>query len=250
MTHSISTSSVPDVGSYSNEIMGVGTLWKILIFALIEWPITRTPDVLSLLAAIAEVPDIIHNGEAADEDGKPWRWSQFPYFSLYWPNHYRPGEICRRCSDEGELAAARRLYLRVKDLEAQLIANKVMGLGMGRIQDIIRALEKNIDDSDRRTATNEAAAHDQVKLDFHIPAISFLFRYDVREIYDRVVRDGHRDWTPGQLLPEVSKGFEDGAERWTFWKQRLGELTQGKEGDDVAVAARSALRSMVLCKAV
>lgn len=71
-----------------------------------------------------------------------------------------------------------------------------MGLGMGRIQDTIRAVEKDIDDSDWRTATNEAAAHDQVKLDFHIPAISFLFRYNAREIYDRVVHDGISDWTP------------------------------------------------------
>ncbi|CAD0088199.1 unnamed protein product [Aureobasidium mustum] len=117
--------------------------------------------------------------------------------------------------DEAELALARRLYLRIRDLEAQLIAKRVIGLGMRRNQYIILALEKNIDDSDRQIATNEATAYEQVKLDFHIPAISFLFKHDARDIYDRVVRDELRDWAPAQLLPE-SAGLS-GNDDWMSW---------------------------------
>ncbi|KAG9849624.1 hypothetical protein KCU98_g4807, partial [Aureobasidium melanogenum] len=85
-----------------------------------------------------------------------------------------------------------------------------------------------------------------IKLDFHIPAISFLFKYNAREIYERVVHGELKDLTPAQLLPGVAKQFEDGAQRWSFWKRRLEELAQGGEGDEVAVAARSALESMIL----
>ncbi|KAG9662292.1 hypothetical protein KCU64_g2050, partial [Aureobasidium melanogenum] len=118
MTRSISSSPVVDLDNYSNDILALDSLWAVLIRALVEWPTSRTCDLFALLDAIARVPDKIHHGEATDEDGTPWEWLQFPYFSLYWPDHFQPGEICRQCSDEAEIALARRLYLRIKDLEA------------------------------------------------------------------------------------------------------------------------------------
>ncbi|KAG9514272.1 hypothetical protein KCV07_g8198, partial [Aureobasidium melanogenum] len=247
MTRPISSSRVLDLDTYSNDILALDSLWAVLIESLIEWPSSRTCDLFTLLDAITRVPDKIHQGEAVDEDGTPWEWSQFPYFSLYWPDHFQPGEICRQCSDEAEIALARQLYLRIKDLEAQLIAKRVMDLGRWRIQYIILALEKNIDDSDRQIATNDAAAYEQVKLDFHIPAISFLFKHNARKIYEQLVHGELGDLTPAQLLPGVARQFENGAQRWSFWKRRLEELAQTDEGDDVAVAAKSALKSMISC---
>ncbi|KAH0332983.1 hypothetical protein KCU81_g9992, partial [Aureobasidium melanogenum] len=210
MTHSISTSSILDLGSYSDDILALNILWRLLIKALIEWPSPRTHDLFALLDAKAQVPDKIHKGEASDEDGTPWTWSEFPYFSLIWPEHFQPGQICRRCSDGQEIVLARRLYLRIKDLEAQLIAKRVMGMGRWRTQYIILALEKSIDDSDRQIAINDAVGYEQVKLDFHIPTISFLFRYNAREIYGRVVHGDVKDMTPARRWPGVAKEFETG----------------------------------------
>ncbi|KAH0277434.1 hypothetical protein KCU91_g3186, partial [Aureobasidium melanogenum] len=116
-----------------------------------------------------------------------------------------------------------------------------------KVQYIILALEKSIDDGDTQIATNDAAAYEQVKLDFHIPAISFLFMYNAREIYERVVHGELKDLTPAQLLPGVATQFENGLQRWSFWTRRFEELAQGGEGDEVAVAANSALRSMISC---
>ncbi|KAF2765292.1 hypothetical protein EJ03DRAFT_331106 [Teratosphaeria nubilosa] len=246
MTRPISTSSVPAMGGYSDDIVALNTLWQVIIAALVEWPDTRTPDLFALLGAIAKLPSKIHQGEATDDDDKPCTWAGFPYFALNWPGDVQPGQICRQCPDEASLASARRLYLRVKDLEARLVAKNVIGMSKQTIQSIIRALEKNIDDSDQQLAPDEATAYYQVKLDFHIPAMSFMFRYNGQAIYDQVVRDGLKHWTPRQM-PEEARAFEDGAARWSFWKQRLGQLAQGGGDDEVKMAAEATLDSMALC---
>lgn len=243
MTRPISTSPVPDLGGYSDEILAVGTLWLLIITALVEWPSARTPDLFTLLDAIAKVPDKFHKGEATDGDGGQLTWDQIPYFTMYWPGDIQPGQICRRCPDEASLASALRLYLRIKDIEAQLVARHVMKMNKQMIQYIIRALEKPIDDSDRQLAPNEAAAYNQIKLDFHIPVISSMFVYNGHEIYNQVVQEGLRDWTPRQM-PDGAMKFEDGAERWSLWKRRLGELAQGDADDGVKIAAEAILETM------
>lgn len=79
----------------------------------------------------------------------------------------------------------------------------------------MRALEKKIDHGDGRVALDEGTAYDQIKLDFHIPAIAFLFKYNGREIYDQVVKDELQHWKPGQF-PDEAREFKDGTERWSF----------------------------------
>ncbi|KAF2151634.1 hypothetical protein K461DRAFT_279120, partial [Myriangium duriaei CBS 260.36] len=193
-----------------------------------------------------EVPDKIHKGEATDDEGRPLTWRGFPYFAMNWSDELEPGQICRQCPDEASFAKARRLFIRKKDIEAQLVAKRIMRLDTRMIHFIIRALEKNIDDSDRQIAPGEAAAYDQVKLDFHIPAISSMFRYNAQEIHDRVVRDELRDFTPRQrqALDEV-RTFKDGVERWSFWKRRLGELAESDEDEQVKIAAKRTLEYMI-----
>ncbi|KAL1586805.1 hypothetical protein WHR41_04593 [Cladosporium halotolerans] len=111
------------------------------------------------------------------------------------------------------------------------------------IQFIIQALEKEIDQSDERLAPDEATGYDQVKLDFHIPAISFMFKYNKREVYDRVVTKGLGDWKKRQL-PDGAKDFQNGAERWSFWRRRLEDLSQRNANDEVKAAARASLEYM------
>jgi hypothetical protein len=245
MTRPISTSPVPDLGGYSDEILGLNNLWQVIIAGLVEWPDSRTPALFALLDAIARVPDEIHRSQATDDSGRPMTWVAFPYFALNWPGDLQPGQICRQCPDEASLTSARQLYLRIKDLEAQLIAKHVMRMSKQTIQSIIRALEKDIDEGDRQVATDEATAYHQVKLDFHILAMSFMFRYNAQAIYDQVVRDGLRDWTPLQM-PEGAREFKDGAERWSFWKRRLSELAEGDAEGEVKRAAVATLEAMAL----
>jgi hypothetical protein len=152
MTRPISTSPVPALGSYSDEILAVCDLWHVIIAALIEWPSGRTPDIFVLLDAMAKVPGKLHNGEAIDHDGEKLTWARFPYFSFTWHESIgedlQPGQICRQYSESTLLASARRLYLRMKDIEAQLVAKHIVGMNKLMIQYIIRALEKEIDHSD------------------------------------------------------------------------------------------------------
>jgi hypothetical protein len=235
---------VLDHGGYSNSILALGLLWLVIITALIEWPSARTPDLLELLGAMAKVPGKIHKGQATNPDGKQLNWNWFPYFAMYWPGDLQPGQICRQCPDEASLRSSRRLYLRIKDLEAQLLAKHIMGMSRQIVQYIIRSLEKTIDHSDSQIAPNEAAAYAQVKLDFHIPDISYMFMYNGQEIYNQVVRDGLRDLTPHQM-PDAAMEFENGAERWSFWKRRLGELAHDAPDDEVKIAAAATLEHMV-----
>lgn len=249
MTRPISTSPVPALGGYSDEILAVGNLWRVIIAALVEWPSARTPDIFALLDAMAKVSGKLHKGEAIDHDGEKLTWARFSYFGFTWHEStgagLQPGQICRQYSDSTLLASARRLYLRLKDIEAQLVAKHVLGMNKAMIQYIIRALEKKTDHSDEQLAPDEATGYSQVKLDFHIPAISFMFKYNRREIYDQVVQNGLRDWTQRQL-PIGAREFESGAERWSFWRRRLAELAQEDSDDQVKVAAQASLEFMSL----
>jgi hypothetical protein len=249
MTRPISTSPVPERGGYSDEILGVCDLWGVIIAALIEWPSARTPDIFALLDAITKVSGKPHKGEASDNDGGKLTWEGFPYFGFAWhektDSDLQPGQICRQYSDSTLLASARRLYLKMKDIEAQLVAKHVLEMNKSKIQYIIRALEKKIDHSDEQHDPDEADGYTQVRLDFHIPAISFMFKYNACEIYDQVVQNELRDWTQRQM-PIGAREFESGAERWLFWRRRLAELAQGDADDQVKVAAQASLEFMSL----
>jgi hypothetical protein len=156
----------------------------------------------------------------------------------------QPGQICRQYSDSALGALqARKLYLRIKDIEAQLVAKYVLPMNKAMIQLIIRALEKKIDRSDEQLAPDEATGYSQVKLDFHTPAISFMFKYNEREVYDQVVTKELGHWTKRQM-PDGAREFQNGAERWSFWRRCLEELSQGHAGDEVKAAAQASLEYM------
>lgn len=248
MTHPLSTSPVPKLGGYSDDVLAVGNLWRVIITALMEWPSAKIPDIFTLLDAIAKVPGNIHQGEALDDEGERLTWADFPYFGMIWHEStgadIQPGQICRQYSnDPNLLALARKLYLKIKDIEAQLIAKHVLKMNKARMQLIIRALEKEIDQSDEMIAPDEATGYDQVKLDFHIPAVSSMFKYNEREVYDQVVSKGLGDWTKRQM-PDGAREFQNGAERWSFWKRRLEKLSQGSADDEVKAAAKASLEYM------
>jgi hypothetical protein len=247
MTHPLSVSPVPELGGYSDEVLAVCNLWRVLIEAVMEWPSARLPELFALLDAIGKAPGDIHNGEAADDEGEKLTWAQFPYFGFSWHERtsadFEPGQICRQYSDSASLALARNLYLKQKEIEAQLVGAHVMSLNYRMIYRIIWTLEKNIDQSDEMVATDEATASDQIKLDWHIPAVEFMFRYNERRIYERVVTQGLAGWTKGQVAA-LPKQFQSGAERWALWRRRLEELSNGHANDEVKAAAQASLGYM------
>ncbi|KAI4954241.1 hypothetical protein J4E91_001951 [Alternaria rosae] len=215
MTHPLSAAPVPALGGYSDQVLAVDDLWSI-IAALMEWPSTRAPEIFTLLNAIAKAPGDIHKGKVLDNEGEKLTWAKFPYFGVIWHERtgadIQPGHIYRQYSDSTLVEFARKLYLKIKDIEAQLVAKHVFRMDRAMIRLIIRALEKEIDQSDEQLAPDKATAYDQVKLDFHIPAVSFMLKYNGREVYDEVVTKGLGDWTRGQL-PDEAREFQNGAER-------------------------------------
>lgn len=247
MTHPLTTSPVPELGGYSDDILAINSLWRLIIAALIEWPTIRAPEIYKLLDAIGKTPGNIHKGEAVDDEGEKFRWPKFPYFGLTWHEStgadIQPGQICRQYSDSTSCGTARRLYLKMKDIEAQLVSKHVLIMNRTRIQYIIWALEKEIDQSDEQVAPDEATGYMQVKLDFHIPAVSFMFKYNTRELYDQVVTKELGNWTKRQF-PDGAREFQNGAERWSFWRRRLQELSQENADDEVKAAAGTSLEYM------
>lgn len=244
MTHPLSASPVPVLGDYSDHLLAVGNLWRLIIAALVEWPSTRAPEMFALLNAIAKAPGNIHKGQALDEEGGKLTWAQFPYFGMIWHEStgadIQPGQICRQYSDLTLVALARKLYLELKNIEAQLVAKRVLTTNKAMVQLIMRALEKEIDQSDEQLAPDEATGYSQVKLDFHIPAVSCMFKYNEREVHEQVVTKDLGGWTKRQL-PDGARQFQNGAERWSFWRRRLDELSQGNADDEVRAAAQASL---------
>jgi hypothetical protein len=230
MTHPVSTSPVPDLGGYCDQISAVCNLWQVIISALMEWPSNRVPDIFTLLDAIWKAPGDPHKGEADNGDGDKLTWAQFSYFGFSWYERtradFQPGQICRRYSDQALLASARKVYLELKDIEARLVAAHVMSLNYRMIHRIIWTLEEEIDQSDEEVAPYEATGDHQIKLDWHIPAVAFMLKYNERALYDKVVTKGLGAWTKGQLAA-LPRQYQTGTERWSFWKKRLEELSQG-----------------------
>lgn len=99
ITHPLSVSPVPALGGYSDEILAICNLWRVIIAALIEWPSTRIPEIFMLLGAIAKTPDNIHQGEAVDDEGEKLAWAKLPYFGMVWHESIdadiQPGQVWR-----------------------------------------------------------------------------------------------------------------------------------------------------------
>lgn len=247
ITQPISTSSSPDLGGYSDQTLAVTALWSLVIKALMEWPSSHIPNLLNLLTEIKKLPDNIHGGEVAGDSGDTLGWRHLPWFAMAWNDgtnaSLQPGQIYRQCSDEHSLIVARRIYLKSKEIEAQLVAQNILGLSKSMVQNIIRALEKDIDENDSHIASSESAGFTQVKLDFQIPAICSHLNYNRDKLYSEVVENGLKDWTPRQI-PAEAKQFKDGSERWAFWEQRLSEIAEGEFDINVKNAAKASLDCM------
>jgi hypothetical protein len=125
ITQPISEAPMQELGGYSDDAIALGQLWTLLKDALVEWPASRTPDLVALLSAMTKVTDPIHRGEFLDDaDEKPVPWSKLPFIRMIWSDAFwrTPGQIARRAKDAASRKHEREVYVKQQDVEAQLVA--------------------------------------------------------------------------------------------------------------------------------
>ncbi|KAI1063175.1 hypothetical protein LB507_005537 [Fusarium sp. FIESC RH6] len=130
ITRPASESPVPKLDTYEDEIHVICHLWRLLEDALVEWPSTRTPDLIKLCLAISKVPDKIHKGEATDDDYQPMVWEGLPYFGMVWTDaHWMdPHEILeeQKNMDVAARRQARDVYVKQQNAEAQPVMAEIL----------------------------------------------------------------------------------------------------------------------------
>ena len=193
ITRPISNTCVPDLGGYAPEIVALCQLLELLIDALIEWPSSRTPDLIALLTAISNIPDNLHQGEALDDDDNVLTWSGPPYINMVWSdaNWMTPHIIVKECSKHSNSDAALQhacdKYIKAQDVEAQLVAVGLGPFGMKRaFYYLIYALEWHLNPKDKAEAQKkESRAREPFEPRFHIPAVTCWIKHTGQKLYQR-----------------------------------------------------------------
>ncbi|ODM20653.1 hypothetical protein SI65_03706 [Aspergillus cristatus] len=85
-------------------------LVELLVDALIEWPSSRTPDLIALLTAISKTPDNLHRGEALNYDDELLTWDGVPYINMVWrdANWMTPHIIVKECSKSDDFETSKQ----------------------------------------------------------------------------------------------------------------------------------------------
>lgn len=251
ITRPISNSPVPNLGSYSDEIAALCHLWGVLVTALIEWPSSRTPDLIALLTAISNTPDKIHRGEAINDDNTLLSWNRLPYIHMIWSdfNWMEPEDIVEECSKRDDYETARQHgrdnYLKTQNVEAQLVAADVAYFDIKRaFHYLIYTIEWQLDPKDGRAeAPREEWLRKLFEPDFHIPAMTCWIKHTGRKLYKRLCNDKMKDWNLRDI-PSVTKHFDQPLERWSFWKERLIRVAEDWPDEFVRIAAEQAVKYM------
>jgi hypothetical protein len=168
----ISSSPILDLGSFSNEHVPLKNLWRLFHLALLQWPTNRMSGLFAVLEAMAKLPDKLFNGEMtcemADIKGKkePLTWAAFPYFAADLGDIevcMQPGQLCRMFPDPESMAAARMMYLRSQDMQAQCVARHIFTSSSSLVYYISYTSEKPIDDLDLQMMPAFDRARSQVQ---------------------------------------------------------------------------------------
>lgn len=255
ITRPISTSPIPPIGGYNDEICALVNLWDIIVTSLVEWPSSRTPDLIALLTAISETPDALHQGTALDDDGKVMTWNGLPYFAMPWrDSHWMyPEDIIKECPEDDDGSIRRRFrdnYLKTQDVEARLVAAGLV-YGMKRaLEYMIWTIECKLETEDggrcKREAWEEQASEPLVP-DFHIPALTCWIKDTGSMLYESLRKDEMSKWEKRDV-PSVTRHFETPIERWGFWERRsklvANQQTETEEGQLIKNALECALKDM------
>lgn len=232
ITRPISDSPVPDFSHeyYPGEVK-VCRLWDLFTDALVDWPSSRTPDLIALLAAILKIPDPIHLGQVLDYGGsdKPALWCDvFGLFHMTWYDGQweEPEDIAARSQDAASWKHERALYVRKQDIEAQLVA---AGLFKGRFVLIyfMKTLETQPSQPDRR-----------MEMTFRVPAAACWMKRHGAGIHADLFENGSK------VAQASGMHFLQPAERWSLWKDRFSEVAKDGPDDFTRHEAEAALGYM------
>jgi hypothetical protein len=125
ITQPISMSPIQEMGDYSDDAVALCQLWNLIKDALMEWPASRTADLVALLSAMTKVTDPIHRGELLDDaDEKPRSWAELPWFHMVWFDTFwrTPGQIARQAINEASRKYECQVYIKQQDVEARLVS--------------------------------------------------------------------------------------------------------------------------------
>jgi hypothetical protein len=125
ITQPISQSPIFRPGDYSDDVVALYQLWTLLIDALVEWPPSRTADLVALFSAMTKVTDLIHRGEILDENCEnPSTWAEHPYFHMVWSDKFwrTPGQVARQATNVASRKYQLELYIKQQDVDARLVA--------------------------------------------------------------------------------------------------------------------------------
>ncbi|UPX20288.1 uncharacterized protein EKO05_0010525 [Ascochyta rabiei] len=244
ITQPISKSSIKDLGGYSDDIVALSQLWSLLKNALIEWPSSRTPDLVALLSAITQVTDAIHRGELLDDaDEKPVLWAGLPWFRMIWSDAFwrTPGQIARQAKDAASRKHECEVYIKQQDVEARLVAAGIFEWDRAP-RFMVRTLERTPNPDDAHDAAGDGDAEFQLKPEFHMPAASKWVEHNGERLYSSL--DELKHWNERNAHGEMMQ-FDSPSERWEFWQKRLLDIAEGTGVDEVTRdAARSTAQRM------
>ncbi|KAJ4110298.1 hypothetical protein NW768_012058 [Fusarium equiseti] len=223
ITRPICESPVPRLGTYEDEIHALCHLWRLYKDALIEWPSSRTPDLIKFGIAISKTPDIVHNGEATDDDEHPLTWECLPYFGMVWTDaHWMlPKDILKKQKDMDTAAArrqARDVYVKQQNGEAQLVMADIL-LWRTACWAITYALErKDGEDKDPRQKKRNRSTETETG----IKEKGFLeekdFEIGLAQDEPRKERD---QWHLWDRLNMPQHQFHQSLDRWDYWMDRF-----------------------------
>lgn len=148
------------------------------------------PNLFALLDAFGNLSDKAHLGEATDiEEGQPMAWKTCPYFSAAWYLDFsmQPGELVRLSPDATAVEKCCAIYIKKKDIEAQLWQKKLIGGDLKEIADYIMEALEGIPENG--VATSSDRVHEQIRLEFHVPAVASWMRYAGPDIFKHVVQE-------------------------------------------------------------
>ena len=226
ITQPIVDGPIPNLNSYSDDITAMVQLWDYIFRdALMEWPPSRTKDLIHLLSAISEIKSPPHQGRAMDEE-EPLTWHGLPYFVMAWSDAHwmSPGQITRRCKTSTERDVARQKYIHQLSIESQLVAAGYLPWRMA-IEYVVNTLEADANDSDNATAPDDAVAETQIHADFNFPALALWFRYNGKWLREYAASN--------DVGVRGTRQFGSATERWVFWRTRLKQVSEA-DGDDIA----------------
>lgn len=110
---------------------------------------------------------------------------------------------------------------------------------------LIYTLEWCLDPKDDKDETRrrEAQAREPFAPEFHIPAVTCWVKHTGRKLYEGICNEKMKNWDPRDA-PSVMKHFDQPAERWSFWKERLIGVAKDWPDEFVRNSAEQAVKYM------